>query len=242
MKEARYFYVPNATDTSELPKEESRHALRVLRLSDGDEIFLMDGEGFFYRAIVGMTSSNHCFYHIEEALPQEKGWKGKIHLAIGPTKMMDRMEWMTEKATEIGFDELSLLSCNYSERKTIRTDRLERIVVAAMKQSRKAWRPSVQPMVSFSDFITASHSGAKYIAHCYDQIPRKDLFLELQQLPQEENVTILVGPEGDFSIDEVEKALQAGFQSVSLGQARLRTETAGLTAVFMSQLTKRNIQ
>lgn len=239
MKEARFFYVPNATETSELPVEEARHAVRVLRLDGGDEMFLMDGMGTFYRATVDFVSGNHCFYHIGETLPQRKGWGGRIHLAIAPTKMMDRMEWMAEKATEIGFDELSLLNCKYSERKSVRVDRLEKIIVAAVKQSRKPWMPAVNDMAAFRDFVSVPRRGARFITHCYDQFPRTDLFEALRQSPQDEDVAILVGPEGDFSVDEVELAMQAGWRSVSLGSARLRTETAGLMAVTMAQLAKR---
>ena len=141
MKEERYFYVPDASHQNELPKEEAQHALRVLRMQAGDEMFLMDGCGTFYQAEITAANTKHCLYNIRQAMPQEATWHGHIHLAIAPTKMMDRMEWMTEKCTEIGFDELSFLRCQFSERTTIRTDRIEKIVVGAVKQSRKAWKP-----------------------------------------------------------------------------------------------------
>ena len=239
MKEARYFYVPNAAELTDLPADEAAHALRVLRLSGGDEMFLMDGAGTFYRAIVTMTSSKHCLYEITERLPQQKGWSGRIHLAIAPTKMMERMEWMAEKATEVGFDELSFLKCKFSERKTLREDRIEKIVVSAVKQSRKAWMPLVHPLTDFRLFVETPREGHKYIAHCYDEIAKTDLFEDLKTLPVDEEVTVLVGPEGDFSIDEVRLAMEHGYESVSLGSARLRTETAGLSAVMMAQLLKR---
>ena len=239
MKEARYFYVPDAAHVTELPPEEARHAVSVLRLKAGDEIFLMDGEGSFYQANVTLAAIKHCMYDIVKALPQQKTWKGHVHLAIAPTKMMDRMEWMIEKMTEVGFDEITFLDCRYSERKQLRIDRLEKIVIAAMKQSRKAWKPVVHPIMPFQDFVNQQREGGLYIAHCYTEIPRKDFLSEIQQANDQQDVTILVGPEGDFSIEEVNQALEKGFSSVSLGQNRLRTETAGLVSIVMSQMVKR---
>ena len=239
MKEARYFYVPDAAQATELPPEEARHAVSVLRLKAGDEIFLMDGMGTFYQANVTLAATKHCMYHIVKALPQQKTWKGHVHLAIAPTKMMDRMEWMIEKMTEVGFDEITFLDCRFSERKKLRIDRLEKIVIAAMKQSRKAWKPVVHPIMPFQDFVNQQREGGLYIAHCYTEIARKDFLNEIQQANGQQDVTILVGPEGDFSIDEVNQALEKGFSSVSLGQNRLRTETAGLVSIVMSQVVKR---
>ena len=243
MKEARYFYVPNAALETELPAEEAVHATRVLRLKEGDELFLMDGEGCFYQAEVALATSKKCLYTINETLQQELVWRGKIHLAIAPTKDMGRIEWMTEKATEVGFDEISFLDCKFSERKTLRVDRIEKIVVSAMKQSRKGWKPIVNPMTPFHSFIeNCSNNGRKYICHCYHEIPRTDFFTAITQEGSslsEEDITVLVGPEGDFSIDEVRFALEHGFESVTLGNSRLRTETAGLSAVMMSQLARR---
>lgn len=239
MKEARYFYVPDAAHVTELPPQEARHAVSVLRLKAGDEIFLMDGKGSFYQANVTLAATKHCMYDIVKALPQQKTWKGHVHLAIAPTKMMDRMEWMIEKMTEVGFDEITFLNCRYSERKQLRIDRLEKIVIAAMKQSRKAWKPVVNPIMPFQDFVNQQREGGLYIAHCYTEIARKDFLNEIQQANGQQDVTILVGPEGDFSIDEVHQALEKGFSSVSLGQNRLRTETAGLVSIVMSQVVKR---
>ncbi|KGF34133.1 16S rRNA (uracil(1498)-N(3))-methyltransferase [Hoylesella buccalis] len=239
MKEARYFYVPDAAQATELPPEEVRHAVSVLRLKAGDEIFLMDGKGSFYQANVTLAATKHCMYDIVKTLPQQKTWKGHVHLAIAPTKMMDRMEWMIEKMTEVGFDEITFLNCCYSERKQLRIDRLEKIVIAAMKQSRKAWKPVVHPIMPFQDFVNQQREGGLYIAHCYTEIARKDFLNEIQQAGNQQDITILVGPEGDFSIDEVNQALEKGFSSVSLGQNRLRTETAGLVSIVMSQMVKR---
>ncbi len=238
MKEVRFFYVPDAAQVNELPADEAMHAMRVLRLKGGDELFLMDGVGNFYRAQVTIAATHHCYYEILEVLPQERQWKGHFHLAIAPTKMMDRIEWMVEKATEVGVDEISFLNCAFSERRVVKNPRIEKIIVSAMKQSHKAWKPVLNEMSTFAHFIEQPRSGVKYIAHCYDEIPRVNLFDELRKTPDETEMTVLVGPEGDFSIDEVRQAVDHGYQSVSLGTSRLRTETAGLSAVMMMQLSK----
>ena len=258
MKETRYFFVPDAAHRNELPDEEAQHAVRVLRLQPGDEVMLMDGCGSFYRAEVTFAASRRCGYQIVETLPQPRQWKGHLHLAMAPTKMMDRVEWLVEKATEIGFDELSLLDCQFSERRVVKTERLERIVVSAVKQSRKAWKPQVNEMQSFRQFVAQHSTGRRYIAHCYGEIPKVSLFEELMASPDPSEggeglshldsakfsppsegsgeALVLIGPEGDFSIDEVRMAIDAGFVSVHLGRSRLRTETAALSAVMMMQL------
>ena len=237
MKETRYFYVPDAAHQQELPTDEAMHAMRVLRLKGGDELFLMDGEGCFYRAQVTIAATRNCYYEILETLPQEPQWKGRLHLAIAPTKMLDRIEWMLEKATEVGVDEVSFLNCAFSERKLLKLPRLEKIVISAVKQSRKAWKPKLHEMTPFKKFISAYTEGPRYIAHCYDEIPRTNLFGQLRQ-QESDDALVLVGPEGDFSIEEVRQAVDAGFISVDLGRSRLRTETAGLAAVMMMQLAK----
>ena len=238
MKEARYFFVPDAAHQTELPADEAMHALRVLRLKGGDEIFLMDGVGNYYRAQVTIAATHHCYYEILEHLPQEPEWTGHLHLAIAPTKMMDRMEWFVEKATEIGVDEISFLNCKFSERRLLKMPRMEKIVISAVKQSHKAWNPVLHEMMPFKDFIRQPREGRKFIAHCYDQIPRTYLFDELRQSAAPEELTVMIGPEGAFSLDEVQDAIAAGYQSVHLGTSRLRTETAGLSAVMMMRLVK----
>ncbi len=240
MKETRFFYVPNAGQENEMPTEEALHALRVLRIKSGDEINLMDGVGNFYRAEVTLAATKRCLYEVKEVLPQQPAWHGHVHLAIAPTKVMDRIEWMVEKATEIGFDELSFLNCKFSERKTMRTVRLDKIVISAVKQSHKAWKPIVNQMVSFKEFIAQPRKGRKFICHCYEGFEKVDLMTELQKPYDEDaDVTVLVGPEGDFSVDEVKLAIANGYESASLGTSRLRTETAGLMSVAMANLTRR---
>ena len=239
MKEARYFYVPNATEHNELPTDEAIHAIRVLRLKIGDDIFLIDGKGTFYEAVVTLANSKHCLYKITQTLVQNKTWKGHIHLAIAPTKDISRIEWLVEKATEIGFDEISFLNCQVSERKNLRIDRIERIVISAMKQSRKAWKPIVNNMLSFEDFMQKEVTGQKFICHCYNEIEKTDFFSNINNSGLFEDITVLIGPEGDFSINEVHQALQQQYKSTTLGNSRLRTETAGLAAVLMANLANR---
>lgn len=236
MKEIHSFYVPDALTVTELPSDEAMHALRVLRMKEGDEMMLMDGRGNYYRAEVTLAQSKHCFYEIKEQMPQERQWKGHLHLAIAPTKMMERMEWMTEKAVEVGLDELSFLNCQFSERRQVKIPRLQKIMISAVKQSHKAWITQLNEMVSFNAFIQQSREGRKYIAHCYEEVPRTYLFDELRQSADTGDTTVLIGPEGDFSIEEVRQAVAAGYISVHLGKSRLRTETAGLSAVMMMQL------
>lgn len=239
MKETRYFYVPDAARSNELPAEEAAHASRVLRLESGDEVFLIDGAGCFFKAQLTLVTKGRCLYDIVERLPQEKTWNGRIAVAMAPTKVIDRVEWTLEKATEIGVDEFSLLNCAFSERRNVKLGRLDKIVVAAVKQSRKAWKPLLNDLQPFENFVKQPRKGAKYIAHCYAEIDKKDLYGELLQLNGEEEVTILIGPEGDFSIDEVRLAMSQGYVSVSLGQSRLRTETAALAATMIAQLAFR---
>lgn len=240
MKEIRYFFVPNALERHELPDEEALHATRVLRLKEGDGMVLMDGHGSFYDAVITQATQRRCMYEIVHVYPQQPTWRGHLHLAVSPTKMMERMEWLAEKATEIGLDELSFLNCQFSERTVIKIPRIEKIVVSAVKQSRKAWLPQINEMQSFSSFVATHTSGRRYIAHCYDEIMRVNLFDELRLAGSDSDgdVLVLVGPEGDFSIEEVRMAIHAGFVSVNLGKSRLRTETAALSAVMMMQLAQ----
>lgn len=237
MKEQRFFYVSDASDVNSLPEKEAQHATRVLRLKEDDEIFLLDGKGAIYRAVITDISNKRCQYTIKDKTHQDKYWQRDIHLAIAPTKMMERMEWMTEKATEIGVDSISFMDCAYSERRKIRVDRIDNITVAAMKQSHNAWKSAVNEIVKFKDYIDNNSDGECYICHCYNEIERTDLFNSLKQIPKDSKIRVLIGPEGDFSIDEIRYAMSKGYKSVSLGQARLRTETAALSAIMMCHLS-----
>lgn len=226
------FYTPDILTNLELPEEEAGHCLRVLRLGIGAEIMLTDGKGSFYKAVISAATNKRCQVQIVETIHQESFWKGHLHLAMAPTKNMDRIEWFAEKATEIGFDELSFLNCRFSERKVIKTDRVEKIVVSALKQSLKANKPVVNEMIDFKKFMEIDFPGQKFIAHCYEgeKTPLKDA------IHPGEDVLVLIGPEGDFSKEEVELAESKGFKAISLGKSRLRTETAALVAVHTMNL------
>lgn len=237
MKETRYFYVPDAASATELPADEASHAVRVLRMKPGDEMVLMDGVGTFFKAEVAVASPHHCVYRVLEEMPQLPQWHGRYHIAMAPTKLMDRTEWMLEKVTEIGVDDVSLLNCDNSERRVAKPARLEKILVSAMKQSRKAWKPVLNDMAAFRKFVSEPRGGMKFIAHCYEEIPRTYLYDELCGRDVSEAVTVLIGPEGDFTPDEVRMAVDAGYVSVHLGQSRLRTETAAMVAVMMMHLS-----
>ena len=226
------FYTPEIMIDPVLPEEESGHCIRVLRLSEGDEILLADGKGFFYKAAIRRAHPKHCEVSILESYRQPPLWNFRLHMAVAPTKNMDRMEWFAEKATEIGINALTCLNCRFSERKEIKTARLEKIMVSAMKQSQKAILPELEGMTDFRTFITRPFEGHKFIAHCEEG--------EKQLLKQAyrpgENALILIGPEGDFSPEEINLALKNGFRPISLGNSRLRTETAALAACHTIQL------
>lgn len=239
MKETRFFFVPDARNRVELPQDEANHATRVLRLAEGDDFFIMDGEGYFFRAIITVATNHRCLYKIIDIMPQERAWEGHIHLAMAPTKLNDRTEWFAEKATEIGLDELSFLDCKFSERRVIKCERIDKILISAVKQSHKAWKPILNEMTPFERFVQQERKGDKFICHCYNQEDigegeEKPLLMDVLRRGVE--TTVMVGPEGDFSIDEVRLALKNGYRSVSLGTSRLRTETAALVAVHMMQL------
>lgn len=240
MKEVRFFYTP--TVSGSLPEDEAKHAVRVLRMKECDEIYLMDGCGTFYKAEITTASNHHCLYKIIEEEKQTRAWAGNIHLAVAPTKLNERMEWLVEKATEIGLDRVSFLNCQFSERRNIKTERIEKIVVSATKQSHKAWMPVVDEIQSFKDFVEqwGLHAGQendgiqRFICHCNEG--KKPHLKDLTRNGQD--CIVMIGPEGDFSLEEVRMAEEHGFQSVSLGNSRLRTETAALVAVHLMQLSQ----
>lgn len=220
------FYTPDIAVNPELPEEEAGHCIRVLRLTEGDDILLTDGKGFFYKAAISRAHHKHCEVSILESRKQPALWNFHLHIAVAPTKNMDRMEWFVEKATEIGLDAITCLNCRFSERREIKPARLEKILVSAMKQSQKATLPQLTGMTDFKSFVSQPFDGRKFIAHCEDG---KKTLLKHTYNPNE-NALILIGPEGDFSPEEIELALKQGFQPISLGESRLRTETAALVA------------
>ena len=226
------FYTPDIATTLELPQDEAAHAIRVLRLAEGSEVMLTDGKGSFYRAEIDRISGKRCYVRIVETITPDPLWRGHLHLAMAPTKNMDRIEWFAEKATEIGFDELTFLDCRFSERRVVKTERVEKILVSAMKQSLKPTLPMLNGMTPFDKFVSQPFEGQKFIAHCYEG--EKEALL--QALQPGENALVLIGPEGDFSPEEVQKAMTYGFRPITLGRSRLRTETAALVAVHMMNI------
>jgi RNA methyltransferase, RsmE family len=220
------FYTPDIQVTNELPEEEAQHCTRVLRLGVGDEITLTDGKGKFYKAEITVAGNKRCLVTVKETVFQEPLRPCHLHIAMAPTKNMDRNEWFAEKATEIGLDELTFLNCRFSERRVIKNERIEKILVSAIKQSLKARLPRLNEMTDFSTFITQDFQGQKFIAHCYEG--EKPLLKDV--LKPGEDAVVLIGPEGDFSEEEVGKAVECGFMPISLGKSRLRTETAALVA------------
>ena len=216
----------------ELPQEEAGHCLRVLRMKEGDTLRITDGKGTFYNAVISAAQGKRCMVHIESEEHQEPLWSGHLHIAMAPTKLMDRNEWFVEKAVEIGVDEITFLKTEHSERDVIKMERIEKIAVSAMKQSQKATLPVLNGMTSFRSFIERGFEGDKFIAHCE---PGSKVLLQDAVVPGHDTV-VLIGPEGDFSPAEIEMALKAGFKPISLGPSRLRTETAALVSVHIMNL------
>lgn len=220
------FYVPNSALGNFLPEEESQHAVKVLRLQVGDTIDLVDGIGGFYKAKITNPHPKRCSFDIFETIPEYGKRNYKLHIAIAPTKNIERLEWFIEKVTEIGIDEITPIVCRYSERKIIKSERLEKIIISASKQSEKAYFPTLNPICTFNDLIKNHQAQSKLIAHCYED----DKKLLQNEIIKSTDILILIGPEGDFSREEVEKAISAGYKPISLGESRLRTETAGIVA------------
>ncbi|AFL82272.1 RNA methyltransferase, RsmE family [Aequorivita sublithincola DSM 14238] len=224
------FYNPNISNNSKevtFDKEESRHIVKVLRMKDGDDFKITNGKGSFFNAEITNANPKGCLVKIisEEIQPP---MSYQLHLAVAPTKLNDRYEWFLEKATEIGISEITPIICAHSERKTIKPDRYEKILQSAMKQSLKAYLPVLNEAVSFKDFINSEKSseGLKCIAHC-EETDKKSL---KSVINKNQKITILIGPEGDFSSEEIELAKMSGYIPVTLGESRLRTETAAIVA------------
>ena len=211
-----------------LDEEESRHAVKVLRLKTGDSIRLIDGQGNIYQALIARADARQCVCSISSHHHEPHARPYRLHLAVAPTKHTDRMEWLLEKATEIGIDTFTPLRCAHSERKVLKSGRLEKIALSAVKQSQQAWLPAIAPLTPFPDFIRHQAPGLKAIAHCGQE--ERTPFRKL--VSQQADITILIGPEGDFSPAEIMLATQHSYQAVSLGENRFRTETAALVAVM----------
>lgn len=221
------FYTPDIEGNEyTLNADESKHCVRVLRLSAGEMVSLVDGKGNWYNGVIAQADPKGCKIRVAEKIPVYGRRPFHLHLAIAPTKNIDRIEWMLEKCTEMGIDEVTLLNTEHSERKTVKEERLEKVMIAAMKQSLKAYLPVLNPMTGFRDFIACCIEEQKFIAHCHEGEKKR---LNEMYVPGK-SVVILIGPEGDFSEEEVGLAEQCGFVPVTLGTSRLRTETAGIVA------------
>lgn len=207
---------------------ESRHIVKVLRKKEGDRIHLTNGMGILFHSDITLANPKRCSVRIKEIEVKDKNRSYYLHIAIAPTKNNDRFEWFLEKATEIGIDEITPIFCDHSERKTIKMERLNKIIETAGKQSLKFHFPKLNPPTSFTEFISQGSPGQKYIAHCNETGTRQALSKVFQKGG---NSVIALGPEGDFSLREIQTALNADFKAVSLGASRLRTETAGIVAV-----------
>ena len=231
------FYDPSISIDSKthvLNEEESKHACKVMRLSTGDNVAILNGKGIEFVTKIIEAHPKHCKVEIVSKITEEVPGTN-LHIAIAPTKIIDRIEWFLEKATEIGVTEITLLLCSNSERKIVKEERLEKILVAAMKQSKRLFLPKLNALVDFNSFLKLHPKGL--IAHCYEgeKFSISDKF-------EKTDCPILIGPEGDFSIVEVEKALKSGYSTITLGKNRLRTETAGLYAVMQGKMIIDNLK
>lgn len=233
------FYTPQIVGTADeigktysLDEEESCHCVRVLRYTRGDEILLTNGQGMTYTAVITNPHPKHCEFEVRTAEKQSKHHSNYIHIAIAPTKNVERIEWFVEKCTEIGVDEITPLLCRFSERKQLRIDRLQKIILSAAKQSLTPYLPKLNEMTDCTEFIRRTEEETRFIAHCYKE-DKRDLRNEIKP---GKSVVVMIGPEGDFSEQEIAEALQHNFVPVSLGDSRLRTETAGIVACHICNL------
>jgi 16S rRNA (uracil1498-N3)-methyltransferase len=228
------FYAPDIEQAPFLSEEESLHCAKVLRLIEGTLINISDGNGNCFVARIINAHAKHTLVEIIEKQHELRDETKLIHIAIAPTKNRDRMEWFVEKATEIGVDIITPVFCHFSERKSISQERLEKIAVAAMKQSQRAYLPKLNAALSLHQLLGQTTETQRFIAHCYEEEKT-----ELQRVyTPDSNAIVLIGPEGDFTHEEVMEALHYGFSPVSLGDNRLRTETAGIVACHTMQLLR----
>lgn len=221
------FYCPDIEHDPVLPESDSQHCVRVLRMQPGDELQAVDGKGHVFTCRLADPHPKHAMVEIVSKADHPLPWPQSITVAVAPTKMMDRMEWMVEKLVEVGVNRIIPIRCRHSERKEIKEERLRKIAVAAMKQSLKAVLPEITPMATYEEALKTIDASQKFIAYCDPSIPRRDLCSLYRPC---ESAAILIGPEGDFSQPEIAIALDAGYSPVTLGDNRLRTETAAVYA------------
>ncbi|HPX42854.1 MAG: 16S rRNA (uracil(1498)-N(3))-methyltransferase [Bacteroidales bacterium] len=222
------FYVPGITgDSCVMDESESRHCIRVLRMTKGDRVKLVDGMGGYHEGIITGSDPSACRIRITDSYQGFEKREYRLHMAVSPIKNQERFEWFIEKSVELGIDEITPLICRNTEKKGIKTDRINNIIISAMKQSLKAYKPLLNEALPFGKFIAAGHSGIKMIAHCNRGFESRKMDLIYRKGM---DALILIGPEGDFSMEEIDLALSSGFKGISLGNSRLRTETAGIAA------------
>jgi 16S rRNA (uracil1498-N3)-methyltransferase len=236
IKNVSLFYTRNfSAENPLISSEETHHVLKVLRLQAGDALQVTDGQGKLFNCLLATQSSQARLQILtEKTIPAPVS---SMHLAIAPTKNADRMEWLVEKCTEIGISRISFLLCQRSERKQLRLDRLEKIAIEAIKQSGQVWLPQLADMQDFKTFVRQNQASQKWVAHLAD-----DDRQEISQSEKSGEICLLVGPEGDFSAEEIVEAKACGFVAVSLGKTRLRTETAGLVGCVQLQTLNEKIQ
>lgn len=223
------FYTPDITsETYTLSEEESKHCIKVLRLEQGSVVQLVDGKGGFYEALISDPHPKRTSLKVIRTLQNYGKRNHYLHIAVAPTKNIERMEWFLEKATEIGIDEITPIICERSERKELKTERLNKVITSAVKQSIKAYHPKLNHPARFQDFINTASNAKKYIAHCIDS----EKFSLKAKIELNSDYLVIIGPEGDFSQSEVDSALLAHYVPIELGTSRLRTETAALEACF----------
>ena len=225
------FYCPDIADTLTLGEEDSKHCVRVLRMGEGDTIEVVDGNGTLYSCRITMAHPKRCAIELLDKHDQPPHWGHRIVLGIAPTKNMDRMEWLVEKCVEMGVDRIIPLRCHNSERTVLKSERLRKIMVSAMKQSLKATLPQLDELTPLEQVLAEPFDGIRCIAYCDEMLPREQRRTLADVYRPGQDVMVLIGPEGDFSPEEVTAATAAGFEPVTLGESRLRTETAGMMAV-----------
>ena len=226
------FYAPDITlPEYTLTEEESRHAIKVLRLKTGDTLHITDGVGNLHLCRLISDSAKHCTVRVVESKSEFEKRNYSLTMAVAPTKNIDRYEWFLEKATEIGVDNFVALESEHSERRVIKVEREMKVITAAVKQSLKAYHPTLEDMTDFKKFVSRPFAGRKFIAHCGEAVKSKSYLAST--LNAGENAVILIGPEGDFSAEEVRAAVENGFEEITLGTQRFRTETAAVMAVAM---------
>lgn len=223
--------------TAMLDEEESTHITKSLRKKIGDEVDLMDGNGFFYTASIKEIKKKETYLAIINRINVPLPWNFNLHLAVAPTKNIDRIEWFLEKAVEIGLNSFTPIYCKHSERRNIRTDRLEKIALAAAKQSRKSILTKINEPLPFEAFLLQNDCNQGFIAHC--QKENLESLASVNEIQTDSSVTILIGPEGDFSKDEIEMAITKNYKEISLSTSRLRTETAALVACMTFHLKEK---